>query len=130
VVVAVEILRVLSVAARVEQARTNEGPTPLLTRLRVEGTGGLTRTPQQRRGLRRAVDLVDRFFPGGPNCYRRVLLEVALDAGAARDRVCLGLRAGGGSGTGHAYFAADGPGDAGEGPAATAVQSFDAIFEM
>lgn len=44
---------------------------------------------------------VDAFASGGANCYRRVLLEAALDAGAAREDVVLGLNVGR---TGHAWL--------------------------
>lgn len=47
---------------------------------------------------------VDARMPTGPNCYRRVLLETALDAGAARETVIFGLRKGGSKGSGHAFF--------------------------
>ena len=44
---------------------------------------------------------MDALGPGGPQCLRRVLLELALDAGAAEETVRLGLdpRA-----TGHAWI--------------------------
>lgn len=47
---------------------------------------------------------VDARVPGGPNCYRRVLLETALDASAARERIVFGLRQGGGRASGHAWL--------------------------
>jgi hypothetical protein len=119
-----DVVRVLSLGARVEQARTREGPTPLLARLRQEGRAHPRRSVVARQRLQRAVRIVDRFFPGGGNCYRRVLLEVALDPGAAREVVLFGLRAGGGPGSGHAYFKSD------EAGRAELDQRFDVIFEM
>jgi hypothetical protein len=122
---ALEIVRVLAVAARVERARTSVGPQPLLSSLRAEGGQKAARSPAARARLARAVRVVERCFPGGPNCYRRVLLEVALDAGAARQAVRFGLMAGGGPGSGHAYFQGD---EAGR-QEATA-QRFDVVFEL
>lgn len=50
-------------------------------------------------------------MPGGPNCYRRVLLETALDAGAAKEKIVFGLRAGGTLRSGHAWFSSRRDGD-------------------
>jgi hypothetical protein len=121
----VELLRVLSVAARIDQARTREGPTPLVARLRAEGRTQPRRDRAARQRLQWAVSAVDARFPDGGNCYRRVLIEMALDAGAAREPVFFGLRSGGGVGTGHAYFASD---DAGRRDAEA--QTFDVVFEI
>jgi hypothetical protein len=54
--------------------------------------------------LARAVRLVDRLFPSGPNCYRRALLEAALDAGAAHEPLMMGFRTVGGTCEGHAWL--------------------------
>jgi hypothetical protein len=51
------------------------------------------------------VRAVDRLFPSGPNCYRRVLMEIAIDAKAAGEPLYLGLLADGGSGSGHTWLA-------------------------
>jgi hypothetical protein len=123
VAAAIEVLRVLAVAARVEAGRVSEGPVPLLARLRLEGAGCRRRDQVARARFDRAVRLVDRCFPGGPNCYRRVLLAVALDGGAAAQGICLALKAGGGPGTGHAYFADDAEREAG-------TRGFDVVFEI
>jgi len=53
------------------------------------------------------VAFVDRRWPGGPNCYRRVLFEVGLDGGAAAEIVQLGFQGSGEIGSGHAWL---GPG--------------------
>jgi len=47
------------------------------------------------------VGWTDALLPGSPSCYRRVLLEVALDGGAARETVVFGLDVGS---TGHVAF--------------------------
>jgi hypothetical protein len=120
-----DVVRVLSLSARVEKARTTEGPAPLLARLRQEGGAHPRRSAAARQRLQRAVRLVDRCFPGGGNCYRRVLLEVALDSDAAKAVVMFGLRAGGGPGSGHAYFKSDEAGSS-----ELAAHRFDVVFEM
>ncbi len=50
------------------------------------------------------IAIIDRLWRGGPNCYRRVLLEISMDAGAARDVVKMGFRSSGGQGSGHAWL--------------------------
>jgi hypothetical protein len=115
-----DLLHVLVLSPAVERARTREGLQPLLKRLRARGSSSRRRDPQARSRLRRAIGLVDRLFPGGPNCYRRVLLEIALDAGAAEEPVRLGFRAGGGARTGHACLESD----------PTSLESYDAVFTL
>jgi hypothetical protein len=51
----------------------------------------------------------------GPNCFRRTLLELSLDAGAARERIVFGLDVGR---TGHVTF--KGRED----------RSFDVVYEL
>jgi hypothetical protein len=51
--------------------------------------------------LRRAIVSIDARYPGGGNCFRRVLVELALDAGAAEERLVFGLDIGK---TGHVAF--------------------------
>jgi hypothetical protein len=54
--------------------------------------------------LRRAIAALDARMPGGPNCVRRSLLEMTLDAGAAAEPLYAGLRRGGGPRSGHAWL--------------------------
>jgi hypothetical protein len=64
--------------------------------------------PQEHRSrLKRQIRMVDRWVPGGANCVRRALVEMALDAGAAREIFYAGLRKRGGSKSGHAWLASD-----------------------
>jgi len=44
------------------------------------------------------------MLPDGGNCYRRALLELALDPTAAAEPLVFGLKQGGGSGSGHAWL--------------------------
>ena len=74
--------------------------------------GGMRRTIRSLAGrirLRRLIGAIDRRSPGGQNCVRRALLEMALDGGAAREQFFAGLRKGGGSGSGHAWLASETP---------------------
>jgi hypothetical protein len=68
------------------------------------------------------IRLVDRLFPGGANCYRRTLLEIALDAGAAEERLFLGLKEQGGPASGHAWLESW--------PDAAEASRYDAIVEI
>ena len=61
--------------------------------------------------LKRVIGAVDRRLPGGKNCVRRALLEVALDGAAAREQFFAGLHMGGGPGSGHAWLESDSPTD-------------------
>jgi hypothetical protein len=64
------------------------------------------------------IAFVDRSFPSGANCYRRVLLEIALDSGAAREPIYFAFSAGGGPQSGHACLASD----------RVTLESYDAVF--
>lgn len=97
-----ELCRVLCVLPGVELGRKREGPEPLAQRLRRRARRARGRN--EREELRRVIRWVDTRMPGGPNCYRRVLLETRLDAGAARARIVFGLRKGGGKASGHAWL--------------------------
>lgn len=101
-----EFLRVLVAAPRIERLRRTVGPKIAMGIVRRDGAKRAARGWSQRRSLARAVALVDRLFPTGPNCYRRVLLEAALDAGAAREPLMMGFRTDGRDGrqTGHAWL--------------------------
>lgn len=109
----VEALRVCAVVPRVEIERRVRGPKRSVPRLRALGRRARRRDAAARTRLRSVITAVDARVPGGGNCYRRVLLEIALDAGAAQERVALGVRAGGGARSGHAWLG-DGPSDDGE----------------
>jgi hypothetical protein len=71
---------------------------------RADAAGRPKRTATARQQLRRVIAAVDARMPGGPNCVRRSLMEMSLDAGAARELLHAGLRRGGGPGSGHAWL--------------------------
>jgi hypothetical protein len=100
-----ELLGVLRVLRLVESARRKQGPRPLLEELRQRGARAPERDAVRRRCLRRAIAWVDRCL--GANCFRRALLETALDRGAAREPVSLGFHAGPARLSGHAWLDAD-----------------------
>jgi hypothetical protein len=62
------------------------------------------RASEARQQLRRAIAFVDARFPGGGNCVRRSLLEIALDRGAAGEKMFAGFKAGGKPHSGHAWL--------------------------
>jgi hypothetical protein len=99
-----DLIRAWMIEPTVESCRLTTGPKPLISRLRAQGTTKASRTDAGRSRLRFAIALAERLRGRKPNCYRRVLMEIALDAGAAREPVFMGIRDGGGAGTGHAYL--------------------------
>jgi hypothetical protein len=104
-------LRVTMATMReVEKARFLEGPAPLVARLRERGLQAGVRTPEARRRLLRVIHHLDRFMSGGPNCYRRSLVRVALDEPSAREPFVLGLNRPNDAPNGHAWIEADGEG--------------------
>jgi hypothetical protein len=92
------------VAIAANRARVERGPARLLAELRARGSARRARDASGRQALRRIIAFVDRCFPSGENCYRRVLIEIAMDAGAASEPLHLGLRAHGGKDSGHAWL--------------------------
>jgi hypothetical protein len=100
-----DVLLVAAALPSVEVKRRRLGPGPLVACLRQKGRAAQRRTAEGRADLQRAIALVDRLLPGEPSCYRRVLLEIGLDAGAAEEPIHMGLRVPGGPRSGHAWLA-------------------------
>jgi hypothetical protein len=99
-----DVLVVLRALPAVEFGRVRVAPASLLKSLRARGGRGRARTDLERARLTRIIRLVDAFFLGGRNCYRRALLEIAVDPIAAATPLNLGLRTGGGPRSGHAWL--------------------------
>jgi hypothetical protein len=99
-----DVASVLACVREVEQARVSESPERTLPRLRARGRMTRKRSTVEQQRLRGVIRFVDRLMPGGDNCYRRVLLEMAVDADAATKPVVFGLKKGGGLRSGHAWF--------------------------
>lgn len=102
---AAELWRVAAVAVSVNRGRRTQPARKLIAKLRARGALCASRSSEQREDLRAAIRLVDRLFPSGPNCFRRVLMEIALDAGAAKEPVHMGLKAHGAPNSGHVWLA-------------------------
>jgi hypothetical protein len=115
-----EALRVAILLPRVELGRHRKGPGPLVEELRERGRRGPRRSVPHRIGLRRVIGLIDRILPGEPSCYRRTLLEIGLDAGAAQEPLHMGIRVPGAPRSGHAWL-----GDSGASPGTTYDVQFD-----
>ena len=103
----VELGGVLRALPHIESARRHVGPRPLMETLRRQARHTRQRGPMARQCLQRAIRWVDVCLAGGANCYRRALLEVALDRGAAEEPLALGLSAQGQRLAGHAWLAGE-----------------------
>jgi hypothetical protein len=115
-----DFIQVVRALPRIESGRRRAGPGVLVALARAQGRSQTAREQHARRRLRRVIRLVDRLLLDGGNCFRRALLEMAVDAGAAREQLTLGLRAHGGPQSGHAWL----------GGAETNSASYDAVFAM
>lgn len=62
------------------------------------------RSASGRLRLSKLVSRVDRVIPGRGGCYRRALLQSALDRGAAAEKLRVGLVAGANWRAGHIWF--------------------------
>lgn len=102
-----EIALVMLALPCVELARRTLGPAPAVATLRERGAAAIRRDARGRARLARAIAACDRLLPlGKGGCYRRTLLEIALDAGAAEEPIFLGF-----SGPeGHAWLPRSSPG--------------------
>lgn len=111
----VELARVVRVVGPVEFARRKHPPARVVEDARARGSQVPPRSIVGRARLRRAIGWVDAWMPTGANCFRRTLLELALDGGAAKRTLVFGLDVGK---TGHVAFADD------------EERVFDVVFEM
>jgi hypothetical protein len=97
---AVELARAARLVTVAERRRFDP-PAVAVAAMRALGARHATRGVVGRARLRRAIGWLDALHPKGPSCYRRILLELALDGGAARETVVFGLDVGR---TGHVAF--------------------------
>jgi hypothetical protein len=107
-----EMGQVLRMLPRVESARRRLGPRAAVAAMRRQGQDAAERDERGRRCLRRAIRWVDLCLAGG-NCYRRSLLEIALDRSAASAPLVLGFNVRAERLDGHAWVGtgADNPSD-------------------
>ena len=103
----VELARIARVFSSVERGFRTEGPAPMLARLRNEGRRAEARNAESRATLQQAIRWVDACVPAGRSCYRRALLEIALDPEAANEKLRIGLDVSGDSADGHAWLGDD-----------------------
>lgn len=96
---ALELMRAARLVRIADEARKGS-PAEALASMRTRGVQSRrVRGPIGRARLRRAIGWVDAL--AGASCYRRILLESALDVGAAHETVVFGLDVGK---TGHVAF--------------------------
>jgi hypothetical protein len=98
-----EILRVVLIVPRVELERRQSSLHRAVDTIRRHASPR-RRSLEARGRLRRAIAIVDARLPGGPNCVRRSLLEMALDRGAADEKLFAGFVSRGGLKSGHAWL--------------------------
>ena len=104
---ALEFFEAFLVALRAESLRLHSTPRLALETARARGLRRGRRTEEERARLRRLIRAIDRRFPLGANCYRRVLAEIAMDSGAASEPVHVGLKARGKPGSGHVWLSSN-----------------------
>ena len=103
-----EVVSVLARFDRMETIRCQLGPSGAMAQARRLGEACGARDASGRAFLRRAIRFVDRAKLGStPNCFRRALVEVSLDSGAAKEPLMMGFRHGGGPRSGHAWLASE-----------------------
>ena len=113
------LLRVLIALPIVEWRRRRVSLHRAVALARAGAGSRLRRSDAERLRLRRVITAFDARMPGGPNCVRRALLEMSLDAGAASEPMYAGLRRGGGPGSGHAWLHSQ-----------TVSESYDAVISV
>lgn len=114
-----DLARVARVLPGLEQARRWSGPPAALALARKRGSLSPPRLDQRsKQHVELAIRIVDRLL--GANCYRRVLLEVALDPANVVRSVHFGLDRDGGPGTGHVWLGSD----------ASSEARYDAVFSL
>jgi hypothetical protein len=103
-----EVVLVVRVLPSIERCRLRMSLHEAVSSTRQAAIRTELRDDNRRTSLRRAIRLIDRLLPGEPNCVRRSLLEIRLDAGAAKERFYAGLQSGGGPRSGHAWLESHG----------------------
>lgn len=101
------LLRILALLPNAEIRRRCAGPKRCVAHFRGRGMKSVLRTPSERVALRNLIYAVDRLLPDGGNCYRRALIEIALDATSAAEPLHFGLVQHGGPKSGHAWLNTD-----------------------
>jgi hypothetical protein len=98
--------RVLVALYQVERQIAHLGPKQLLEKLRAQGMQAPERNAEDRERLRKVIGWLDRRLMRAGNCYRRALVEIGMDRGAAREALFLGFNMEGEKVSGHAWIEA------------------------
>jgi hypothetical protein len=114
----VDAWRVLRLLPQIESLRRAQGPQQAISAVRLLGQKTAPRNEQSRRCLRRAIHWVDCSLADGGNCYRRALLEMALDGAAASQPFIMGFKTNPRHVAGHAWLS----------PATSSAERYD--FEL
>jgi hypothetical protein len=114
-----DLFRVLGMLPLVEWKRRRASLHSAVAYARARSGANGARSGAGRARLQRLIRAVDARMPDGGNCVRRALLEMSLDAGAARERLYAGLRTGGGPKSGHAWLESHG-----------ATEAYDAVIAV
>lgn len=104
---AVDLIRIVALLPTAEIWRRFTGPRDCAAHFRERGARCTWRSPERRLRLRRLIRAVDVCLPDGGNCYRRALIEMALDRTSAAEPLHFGLVKGGGLKSGHAWLSSD-----------------------
>src|SRR5579863_8668813 len=104
---AVDVLQVLALLGPAELCRRYAGPKRCAVLARALGRRRASRIPEDRLRLRRFIRAIDVRLPDGGDCYRRALVEMALDPQSATEPLHFGLVRRGGPKSGHAWLDSD-----------------------
>jgi hypothetical protein len=118
--VVLDAVRIALLIPFAEAWRRCAGPANCVTHFRRLGARRVPRHSAGRLQLRRLIRAIDVRLPDGGNCYRRALIEIALDPVSAREPLHIGLVHHGGPKSGHAWLESDPP----------AQRTYDAEFTM
>jgi hypothetical protein len=102
-----DLVRIVRMVPAIEVMRRRASLSSAVHGARALGARRIARSPAGRAALKRLIAAIDRRLPGGGNCLRRSLIEMALDGGAAREPLFAGFRTGGGPKSGHAWLESD-----------------------
>jgi hypothetical protein len=104
---ALEVLQIIALLPIADLGRRCAGPRRCVAVARALGRHRTPRSRDARLRLRQIIRSVDGRLPDGGNCYRRSLVEMALDRDSAAEELHFGLVRGGGPKSGHAWLTSD-----------------------
>jgi hypothetical protein len=116
-----QLVRLATTCCRIERERRKGNGAVALKMARSVGQFRRRRSPSGRLLLRRFLYQFDKVLPGS-NCFRRVLLEVALDSGSSAESVCFGVDTGANPFSGHVWIESD--------TASPSLKTYDYVFKL